>query len=295
MPGSAARFQHPEQIVATDWLAQHLDDASLRIFDCTVYLIYETGTGRPYRVESGRRDYEAGHIPGSAFLDLQGELSDNASPLRFTMPAADDLARRLGEKGIGPGNRVILYARKAPQWATRVWWMLRAIGFDNAAILDGGFDKWHAEKRPVSTTPHVYKPATLAARARPGLFVGREEMKAAIGNGAVCSINALAPDLHSGANARYGRPGRIPGSVNVPAASLLDKETLAFQSPAKVAHTFASVGADKSKRILVYCGGGIAATLDAFLLHQLGYSDIAVYDNSMSEWAKDPSLPIETG
>jgi thiosulfate/3-mercaptopyruvate sulfurtransferase len=130
-------------------------------------------------------------------------------------------------------------------------------------------------------------------RPRQGLFVGKEEMKAAIGDGKVCSINALAPDLHSGANPRYGRPGRIPISVNVPAASLLDKETLAFQSPAKVAHTFASVGADKSKRVLVYCGGGIAATLDAFLLHQLGYTDVAVYDNSMSEWATDSSLPIE--
>ena len=292
MPASA-RFQHPEQIVSTDWLAQHLDDPGLRIFDCTTYLIYETGTGRPYRVESGRKDYEAGHIPGSAFLDLQGELSDTASKFRFTMPPADELARRLGEKGIGDGVRVVLYSRKAAQWATRVWWMLRAIGFDNAAILDGGFDKWLAEKRAVSTTPHVYKPAALAARPRPGLFVGRDEMKAAIGDGKVCSINALAPDLHSGANPRYGRPGRIPGSVNVPAAALLDKETLTFQSPAKVAHTFASVGADKSKRILVYCGGGIAATLDAFLLHQLGYSDIAVYDNSMSEWATDPALPIE--
>lgn len=291
---ASARFQHPDQIVSTDWLAQHLGDPSLRIFDCTTYLIYETGTGRPYRVESGRKDYEAGHVPGSAFLDLQGELSDTSSKFRFTMPSPDDLARRLGERGIGEGARVVLYSRKATQWATRVWWMLRAIGFDNAGILDGGFDKWLAEKRPVSTTPHVYKPATLTARPRPGLFVGAAEMKAAIGDGKVCSINALAPDLHSGANPRYGRAGRIPGSVNVPAAALLDKETLAFQSPAKVAHTFASVGADKSKRVLVYCGGGIAATLDAFLLHQLGYTDIAVYDNSMSEWAIDPSLPIET-
>lgn len=294
MPAPAARFQHPEQIVSTDWLAENLDQPQLRIFDCTVYLIYETGTGRPYRVESGRRDYDAGHIPGSAFLDLQGELSDISSKLRFTMPALDDLARRFGEKGIGDAARVVLYARKAPQWATRVWWMLRSIGFDNAAVLDGGFDKWLAEKRAVSTTPHIYKPATLTPRPRSGLFVGKEEMKAAIGDGRVCSINALAPDLHSGANPRYGRPGRIPGSVNVPAAALLDRETLTFQSPAKVAHTFASVGADKSKRILVYCGGGIAATLDAFLLHQLGHTDIAVYDNSMSEWANDPALPIET-
>lgn len=118
-------------------------------------------------------------------------------------------------------------------------------------------------------------------------------MLEAIGDASACSINALAPDLHSGANDRYGRAGRIPGSVNVPAAALQDKETLALLPPHQIAPVFAAVGADKSKRILIYCGGGIAATLDAFVLHQLGFENIAVYDASMSEWAKDPSLPIE--
>jgi thiosulfate/3-mercaptopyruvate sulfurtransferase len=289
----AARYHHPEAIVTTDWLASHSGDPSLRVFDCTTYLIYETGTGRPYSVLSGRSDFDKGHIPGSAFLDLQGELSDLSSGLNFTMPAADDLARRVAQRGIGDGTRVILYSRKTMQWATRVWWMLRAIGFDNAAVLEGGFDKWAAEGRQLSTKEAVYPPATLVARPRPGLFVGKAEMRAAIGAENVCTINALAPDLHSGANPRYGRPGRIPGSVNVPAASLQDPKTLTFASADAAARAFQAVGADKSKRILVYCGGGIAATLDAFLLHQLGYRDIAVYDNSMSEWAKDESLPIE--
>ena len=288
-----ARFLHPDQLVSTAWLAANFDEPALRIFDCTTYLIYETGTGRPYRVESGAKDYAGSHIPGSDFLDLQGELSVQDSPFRFTMPEPTDLARRFAAKGIGDGTRVILYSRKASQWATRVWWMLRAIGFDNAAILDGGMDKWLAEKRPVSTKTSSYPAAELVARPRPGLFVGKGEMKASIGDPGVCSINALAPDLHSGANPRYGRAGRIPGSVNVPAASLVDG-SLALLPPDQIAQTFAGVGADKSKRILVYCGGGIAATLDAFLLHQLGYENIAVYDNSMSEWANDPTLPIET-
>ncbi len=291
----SARFLHPEQIVSTEWLSAHLDDPDLRIFDCTTYLIYETGTGRPYRVESGRKDYDSGHIPGSGFLDLQGELSDTSAPTNFMMLPPAELASRVAAKGIGDGTRVVLYSRKASQWATRIWWMLRAIGFDNVAILDGGFDKWSAEKRAVSTTPRVYPPAKLTPKPRPGLFVGKNEMKAAIGDKGACSINALAPDLHSGANPRYGRPGRIPGSVNVPAADLQDKKTLALLPPDQVAQVFEKVGADKSKRILIYCGGGIAATLDAFLLHQLGYQDIAVYDASMSEWAKDASLPIEVG
>ncbi|MBK1657735.1 sulfurtransferase [Paracraurococcus ruber] len=289
------RYAHPEAIVTTEWLAANLADPALRIFDCTTYLHYETGTGRPYRVEAAIADYRAAHIPGSAFLDLPGELSDTASPFAFTMPAPDDLAARCAAKGIGAGTRVVLYARKSPQWATRVWWMLRAIGFDDAAVLDGGWDAWAAEGRPAEAGETRYPPATLAARPRPGLFVGKAEMRAAIGDAATCSINALSPELHRGENDRYGRAGRIPGSVNLPAAALLEAGTLRLKPPAAAAESFAAIGADPSKRILLYCGGGIAATLDAFVLHQLGYRDIAVYDASMSEWAKDASLPVETG
>ena len=289
------RYAHPEAIVDTSWLADNLRDPSLRVFDCTTHLRYETGTGRPYRVESGRADYDKGHIPGSAFLDLQGDLSGSSARFNFTMPPLDDLAARFAAKGIGEGTRAVLYSRGSMQWATRVWWMLRAVGFDAAAVLDGGFDKWSAEGRPTETAETRHPPATLVARPRPGLFVGKEEVKAAIGDAGACTINALAPDLHRGDNPRYGRPGRVPGSVNVPAASLVDAASLTLKPPEEAAAAFAAAGADPSKRVLLYCGGGIAATLDAFLLHQLGYRDVAVYDASMSEWAKDEALPIERG
>lgn len=288
------RYLFPDAIVSTDWLSENLSDPALRIFDCTVYLHYETGSGRPYKVESGRADYEAGHIPGSAFIDLQADLSNNDSPFRFTMLPPDDLARQFGALGIGEDTRVILYSRDNIQWSTRVWWMLRSIGFDNAAVLDGGWTKWELEQLAVSTDAATYPPAKIVARPRPELFVGRDVVLSAIGDSSVCTINALSPDLHSGENARYGRPGRIPGSVNVPARGLLDPKTLAFPSAVDAYAAFMDVGAEKSKGSIVYCGGGIAATLDAFLMHQLGYEDIAVYDNSMSEWATDETLPIET-
>ena len=292
---ATTRYAQPDAIVDTRWLAGNLRDPSLRVFDCTTHLRYETGTGRPYRVESGRADYDKGRIPGSAFLDLQGELSDGSSRFAFTMPALDDLAARFAARGIGEGTRAVLYLRVSVQWATRAWWMLRAVGFDDAAVLDGGFDKWSAEGRPTEAAETRYPAATLAARPRPGLFIGKEEVRVAIGDAGACTVNALAPDLHSGDNPRCGRPGRIPGSVNVPAASLVDAASPAFKPPGAVAAAFASVGADRSKRVLLYCGGDIAATLDAFLLHQLGHRDIAVYDASMSEWAKDETLPIERG
>lgn len=287
-------WKHPEAIVTGDWLEAHLSDPDLRIYDCTTYLRYEEGTGRPYRVENGRADWDAGHIPGSVYLDLQGAFSNDAAPTRFMRLTPEATAAAFARHGVGEGTRVVLYSRASPVWATRFWWMLRWIGFDNAAILDGGFDHWAAEGRPVTTEASAYPPGTLAARPRAGLFVEKDDMQNAMGTAGVCSLNALAPDLHTGANPRYGRPGRIPGSTNVPAGALFDPETKTILPPAKAAEAFAAAGATPDKRILNYCGGGIAATLDAFLQYQLGYDDIAVYDASMSEWAKDEALPIET-
>lgn len=286
-------FKHPEALVSAEWLADNLHEPNLRVFDCTTYLRYTPGMGKPYRVESGRADYDAGHIPGSAFLDLQNDLSDNDSPFRFTILSPDALAERFAAHGIGDGTRVILYSRENMQWAMRIWWMLRYVGFDNAAVLDGGWDAWSAQGRAATTEASVYPAAALTPRPRPGLFVGKAETHAAIDDQATCTINALAPDLHSGANDRYGRAGRIPQSVNVPAADLQSGPSKQFASPQDIQQRFSDVGADRSKRIIIYCGGGIAATLDAYLLHQLGYENLAVYDNSMSEWANDPALPIE--
>ena len=296
MSTEAPRYRYPEAIVETDWLASNLDDATLRIFDCTTHLIYTPeGSADPYSVKSGREDYETGHIPGADFLDLQGELSVQASPFRFTLPPAEQFVDAVSRHGVGDGVRVVLYSTGNAQWATRIWWMLRAFGFDDAAVLNGGWQKWQAENRPVSTAPANNPTANFVPKPRPDLFVGKDAVLSAIGDTGICTINALGAALHNGDDRRYGRPGRVPGSVNIPAASLLDPETNRFLEPAAAAKHFQDVGTDKAERIITYCGGGIAATLDAFLLHQLGYEHIAVYDDSMSEWAKDESLPIETG
>jgi len=110
------------------------------------------------------------------------------------------------------------------------------------------------------------------------------------------TVNALGPQFHQGLEpSRYGRPGRVPGSVNVPAATLVDPATKKFVSPPDALARFTEVGIDRDRRVIAYCGGGISATIDLFLLHQLGFDDLTLYDGSMGEWAKDPSLPIETG
>jgi thiosulfate/3-mercaptopyruvate sulfurtransferase len=280
-------------LVSTEWLAAHLGDSDLRVFDTTVHL--RPATPGPYTIESGRADYAREHVPGAGFLDLTDALSDPNAGLNFTNPKPDQLERELGAAGIGEGARVVLYATTTPMWATRVWWMLRAAGFDAAAVLDGGFGKWKTEGRAVSSEPCRYPPARFRARPRPQRWADRDEVLASIGSGSVCTINALSRSVHTGeSETSYGRKGHIEGSVNVPFASLVNRDGT-YRAPAELRAGFDAVGAFGRSRVICYCGGGISATMDAFALSLLGHPDVAVYDGSLSEWARDPSLPMKTG
>lgn len=285
-------------VITTAELAATLDEPDLRVFDCTTYLQPAPPEHPgPYVVASGRASFEAAHIPGADVLDLQGEFSDRDTPLHFMMPAVAQLEAAFGRHGVGPDTRVVLYSMGSMMWATRFWWMLRALGFDNVMVLDGGFERWTAEGRPTeSGPPRGYPPAAFVASPRAGLFVDRHAVLAALGRDDTCLVNALGASHFAGREAsRYGRPGRIPGSVNVPAATLVDPE-LKTLVPLEVAQAaFAAKGVNGDRRVIAYCGGGISATLDLFMLHRLGFDDLTLYDASMGEWANDPALPIESG
>jgi thiosulfate/3-mercaptopyruvate sulfurtransferase len=289
-------MRDPQALISTEQLAAMLGQPNLRIYDCTTYLEPAApGSDDPYVALPGRHTFEEAHIPGADFLDLQGEFSDPATKLRFMMPAPAQLATAFGCHGLGDGNRVVLYSIGTMMWATRFWWMLRSLGFECAAVLDGGLDQWKAEARPLqSGPPQGYPPATFTAKPRQGFFTDSRAVKAALGRSDHVIVNALGPQFHKGLEpSRYGRPGRIPGSVNVPAATLM-QPTKQLIAPAKAEAKFAAQGISKDKNVIAYCGGGISATVDLFLLHRLGYDNLTLYDGSMGEWAKDASLPIET-
>ncbi len=287
-------FVHPEHVVSTGWLAEHLHDPDMRILDCTVFLVPDPKI--TYQVVPGRAEFEKAHIPGALFADLHNDLSDRSQPFRFMLPGAEQFAAAMGRLGVGETTRVILYSGNTLWWATRIWWMLRVFGFDNAAVLDGGMQKWLAESRPVeSGAAPAVAPRHFVARERPGLMVDKQVMLAAIGDKAVCTINALLPEQHAGTGGvHFGRPGHIAGSVNRPAAHLVDPATNTLRSPAALRAYFGEVDA-LERKVLVYCGGGIAASADALALVMLGHRDVRLYDASMSEWAPDPGLPMETG
>jgi thiosulfate/3-mercaptopyruvate sulfurtransferase len=287
-------FAHPEYLTDTAWLAAHLDDPGVVVLDATTHLIPEPGAG--YTAQPGRADFEQGHIPGAQFVDLQADLSEPGHQFRFMLPSAERFAASMARLGVGDATRVILYSTANVWWASRVWWLLRVFGHDNAAVLDGGFQKWSAEQRPVETgagTPRT--PAHFTARAARPLMADKTEVLAAINNGAVCTINALRPEQHTGTGGvHYGRPGRIAGSVNVAATNLLDPATNEFLPADDLRAKFEAVGA-MDRSVITYCGGGIAASADALVLTMLGHKDVKLYDASLSEWVKDPSLPMEAG
>ena len=177
-------------LVDTATLAASLGDPSLRVFDCTTYLEpTPAGSSEPYHAVPGRKTFEDGHVPGAGFLDLQGEFSDPGTHLHFMMPPVARLEAAFGRRGVGPGTRVVLYSIGTMMWATRFWWMLRSLGFDDAAVLDGGFDKWKAEDRPIETgPPRGYPEATFVAKPRAGMFVDAATVKAAIGRAWMISM-----------------------------------------------------------------------------------------------------------
>ncbi|MCE2502168.1 MAG: sulfurtransferase [Dehalococcoidia bacterium] len=287
-------FAHPEFLVSTDWLAEHLADDDVRVFETTVFL--HRGEGG-VRAESGRDEYGKGHIPGAGFLDLQADFSDNDAPYRFMMPSAEVFAEAAGRHGISETTQLVLYDRLGSQWAARFWWMFRSMGCIGAVVLDGGWRRWTDEGRAVSTDAATYAPATFNPTPDPARFADLTEVKAFIEPGAgggSCLINALGRDQHSGEDggSAYGRAGHIPGATNVPSGELTDPETGLFRPAEELAALFESVGAEPTQRVITYCGGGIAASNDAFILAMLGYENIAVYDASMSEYAADPSLPL---
>jgi len=291
-------MRDPNALISTAALAALLGEPNVRIYDCTTYNSPPPpGVDEPYIPVSGLATFREAHIPGADYLDLQGEFSDKSQRHWFMMPIdVAQLEAAFSRHGIGEGARVVLYSIGSMMWATRFWWMLRSLGFDNAAVLDGGFDKWKAEGRPTeSGDAKGYPAATFKARPRPGLFVGKAETRAAIGAPDTVTVNALGPQFHRGLEpSRYGRPGRVPGSVNVSAATLVDPATKGFTNLADAAAKLEASGVTKEKKVICYCGGGISATVDLFLMHQLGYDNLTLYDGSMGEWAKDKDLPIET-
>lgn len=285
------KFVHPEYLVETDWLAQHLHDADVRVIDATTHLL-PWADNVLYDVKPGREDFERAHIPGAVFIDIDNELSDHTKQTHFMMPPAEQFAAVMSKLGIGSEHFIVTYATAHHYWATRMWWMLRAFGHDRVAVLNGGFQKWQRENRPTeSGAPKPQAQANFRAQLRAGWVADQQQVLAAISDPATRIVNALRPEQHAGTSGvNYGRKGRIPGSVNIPALQLVDQNNV--YKPVEELSRMCEPALD-AQRVIAYCGGGIAATSAALVLTMLGHNNVQLYDASLSEWAPNSALPME--
>ena len=287
-------WKYPEALVTCKWLKENLADKKVRIYDCTTFLHYtDEHPSKPYDVESGYKDYLEKHIPGASFLDLQNQISNTESQFKFTLPDVEILSSSFGKLGIGDPYHIILYSTNGLQWATRVWWMIYMLGYKNVSVLNGGLREWKRNDYDLESGENIYSETVFSKSKHQSFFVGKEQTLDAMNDNSCFLINALTSDIHNGESTRYGRPGRIPSSINIPFSDLMDINTHMLKSPKEALSVFAKYNITKESEILNYCGGGIAATLNAFVLYQLGFQKLKVYDNSLSEWAMDNSLPME--
>lgn len=277
-------IMQPEEVEAA------LARREIRVIDCTV--TFQTRPVGASIIHGGREHWLKEHIPGAAYLHMVDDLSDPAGPVPFTIAPQEQVERVLSAIGITADDTVVLYGAGTPVAVTRAWWVLDVSGLRDVRIMDGGWQRWVAEGRPVASGEETFQPSVFRGRRRQAEIADRAMVQAALDDPGTVLVNALAPEQFAGSGGtHYGRPGRIPGSVSCPAMTLLDPVTGRFASRDEMRRQLAPLGRDR--KLITYCGGGIAAAATLFALRVLGHNRLALYDNSLLEWSADPALPME--
>lgn len=278
-------------IVSTQWLADQLGRENLVVIDASV--LFVPGFDGRYRYLSGEDQYLVeGHVPGAVFADLIEQLSDAEAPHPFTRLDPERFATAVGALGIDDDSVVVVYDSAVGQWASRLWWLLRAAGHDSVAVLDGGLAAWRREAREIATGHVAPTPGPgITVREERPLWVDKAEVERIVrGEATGALVCAVPPKEFTGEAGQRPRRGHLPGSTSVPAVRLVDRETNTLLPDERLRALFGDVlDAD---RVVLYCGGGVAATADALALTLLGAREVVVYDGSLNEWAADPEAPL---
>ena len=277
-----------ESLVSTEWLAGELGASDLAIVDATLLL--------PGDPRNPRAEHDAEHVPGAVFLDLE-EVSDTANPVPHMLPGEAKLASRLQALGLRDGQRIVVYDNSPLHSAARAWWMLRLFGTREIAILDGGFQKWKAEGRPVESGVPTLRHGHFTPRRSPGGVADKALVTSLIGAGSHEIVDARGAGRFTGEEPepRAGMAsGHIPGSKNLPQGQLFNPDHSWKRGDALRA-AFDAAGVDLSRPMVTTCGSGVTAAVLLFGAHLLGKEDVLLYDGSWSEWGADPETPKEIG
>ena len=274
-------------VVSTEWLAARLNQSGLRIMDASWYL---PGSGRDAAAE-----YEAGHIPGAVFFDVDAS-SDRRSPLPHMLPPEAEFAERMGALGLSDSDAIVVYDGSGVNLSSaRAWWMFRVFGHANVAVLDGGMGKWRAERRPVERGIVTLPPGHFTARLDRAGVRDLGSVRANLERAMEQVVDARSPGRFAGLEPepRPGlRGGHIPGSVNLPFTDLVRSDGTLLP-PDELRRRFEEAGVDPSRPVVVTCGSGTSACALVLGLHVLGYPGAAVYDGAWSEWGGRADTPIE--
>lgn len=278
----------PQLIVSTDWLARHLAAPDVRILDGSL-----PAPGLPGNM---RANYEAAHIPGAQFFDID-EISDARSDLPHMAPPPEKFVSRVRAMGIGDGHRVVVYDQAGLFSAARVWWMFRLMGHQDVAVLDGGLPKWLAEGRPTEDLEPPKRDRHFTARRDASLVRDVTQVAAAVKLGQEQIVDARSAARFAGEapEPRKGlRSGHMPGAKNVPYTALLNEDGT-MKDPAALEAAFREAGVDLDRPIVTTCGSGVTACVLALALERIGKRRWSVYDGSWTEWGAYPDLAVETG
>lgn len=277
-----------EALVSTEWLADHLEAPDVRVIEATWFF--------PATGKKGRDEYDAGHIPGAVFFDLD-DIADSDDPLPHMLPSPAKFASKVRKLGLSNGNRIIVYDRASgSSAAARVWWMFRAFGHHEISLLDGGMAKWQAEHRPIEDQPPVARDRHFMPHFDESLVRSKSQMLENLASKQDTVIDARSAGRFKGQEKEpwpHIKVGHIPGSLNLPWPELIDPESKTFLPVEQIRAKFAAAGITGDKPIVASCGSGVTACMLAFGLHLTGRSDVAIYDGSWAEWGLAEDTPAE--